>query len=162
MLDALGAGRGPPRSFALPIDPAIPRAGPGIYTVWDGEGRFLYVGVAGAGGGKGGLAARLTSHASGRRLGDQFCVHVADRRVLPRLSAAEIEAIAEGRHSLDALTRAFIRRHLAYRWAALGTGDEAKGWEATLRRGAWAHGPPLLNPAATSGTAREARDPGTL
>jgi hypothetical protein len=38
----------------------------------------------------GGLRQGLTSHAAGRRSGDQFCLYVADRLVLPTLAAARI------------------------------------------------------------------------
>src|SRR5215471_5620178 len=48
-----------------------------------------------------GLYTRLHSHASGRRSGDQFCVYVADRLVLPSLSQEEIASIASARHQMD-------------------------------------------------------------
>ena len=51
---------------------------PGVYTVWDQAGRFIYVGKATTGG----LFGRLKSRANGRRGGDQFSVYVADRFVL--------------------------------------------------------------------------------
>ena len=66
-----------------PIGP-IPKT-PGIYTIWLGDD-LLYVGIAGRGGsGRNsmGLWGRLNSHASGRRSGDQFCIYVCDRLVLP-------------------------------------------------------------------------------
>jgi hypothetical protein len=160
VLQALGAGAA--LSFAAPLEDAVPREGPGIYTVWDDTGRFLYVGIAGAGGGKGGLLVRLASHAAGRRFNDPFCVLVADRLVLPLLTEPERAAIADGRQSFDALIRAHIRRHLSCRWALTGTPEAARGWEASLRRGAWDHGAPLLNPASPVRTSREERDPGML
>lgn len=49
-----------------------------------------------------GLYTRLHSHAAGRRNGDQFCVYVADRLVLPQPTSEEIEQIAVGRHTIDA------------------------------------------------------------
>src|SRR3954451_17903342 len=72
----------------------VPRSGALVYTIWDRSGRFIYVGMAGRGLVDDPAAGttlrtgfgpwgRLTSHASGRRSGDQFCVYVCDRLVLP-------------------------------------------------------------------------------
>jgi hypothetical protein len=76
----------------------VPKRAAGVYTVWDGE-RLLYVGMSGramtaedlevSDGGRvvaKGLWTRLNAHASGRRSGDQFCVYVNDRFVVPELS----------------------------------------------------------------------------
>jgi hypothetical protein len=46
----------------------------------------------------------------GRRSGDQFCVYVADRFVLPTLKHEDIAAIASGRHDMDAFVRRFMSR----------------------------------------------------
>ena len=68
---------------------AVPRSGAIVYTVWNRSGQFIYVGMAGRGetsAARGsGPFGRLNSHASGRRSGDQFCVYVCDRLVLPTL-----------------------------------------------------------------------------
>jgi len=146
VIEILGGGARGAYRFAAWPNREVPAGGSGLYTIWHEDGRFLYVGLAGAGGGSGGLYGRLKSHASGRRSGDQFCVYVADRLVLPQLSRAEIESIAAGRIPFDALLRAYIRRRLLYRFAPLASASEARGLEASLRRGAWRHGPPLLNP----------------
>jgi len=63
-----------------------------------------------------GLRDRLRSHASGRRSGDQFCIYVADRLVLSVLTSEERTAIGSGVRSFDALVRAYIHEHLAYRF----------------------------------------------
>jgi stalled ribosome alternative rescue factor ArfA len=78
----------------------VPKTGSLVYTVWDRAGAFVYVGMAGRGGtvsskGKGPYG-RLGSHASGRRSGDQFCVYVCDRFVLPRIHN-RIPEIAAGK-----------------------------------------------------------------
>jgi hypothetical protein len=75
----------------------VPKRAAGVYTVWDGD-RLLYVGMSGraltaadlevSAGGRvvaKGLWTRLNAHASGRRSGDQFCVYVCDRFVVPAL-----------------------------------------------------------------------------
>jgi hypothetical protein len=150
VLEALGGGA-PLHRFAAWPNREVPETGPGAYTIWHEDGRFLYAGVVAGGG----LYARLKGHAAGRRLGDGFCLLVADRLVLPLLTPPEIAGIAQGRIPFDALLRAYVRRRLGYRYARLGAPAEARGWEATLRRGAWQHGAPMLNPAA-------GREPDTL
>src|SRR5215468_327070 len=107
-VDALA--NGPPHSFASWPNALVPTFGAGVYTIWHHDGRFIYVGMSGRGmtaetvrrNTPQGLYTRLQSHASGRRSGDQFCVYVADRLVLPTLSEGHISAIASGRHQMDA------------------------------------------------------------
>jgi hypothetical protein len=96
-------------SFASWPNPSVPTFGAGVYTVWHRDGRFIYVGMSGRGmtaetkrrNTPRGMYTRLQSHASGCRSGDQFCVYVADRLVLPTLSPDDITGIASGRHSMD-------------------------------------------------------------
>jgi len=76
-------------------NPEVPTFAAGVYTIWHRDGRFIYVGMSGRGMTADtvdrkkpqGIYTRLKSHATGRRSGDQFCVYVADRFVLPSLSA---------------------------------------------------------------------------
>ena len=123
------------------------------------DGALLYAGMAGRGltqeraahtlalGGKPtGLVTRLASHASGRRSGDQFCVYVCDRFVVPDLTADDLAELRHGARLLDGRTRAFVRDRLAYRFALTPDGSSAHAVEAAVRRGAWAAGPPLINP----------------
>jgi len=93
-----------------------------------------------------GLYTRLHSHASGRRSGDQFCVYVADRLVLPKLSQEDITAIASGRHQMDAFVRRYIHENLSYRFLILPDGAAAYALEGAIKTGEWKHGRPLLNP----------------
>ena len=62
-----------------------------------------------------GLRTRLNSHAMGRRSGDQFCVNVCDRFVVPRLTSEQQREIGDGLLSLDALTKKYIHDNLDYR-----------------------------------------------
>ena len=142
--------------FADWPNPAVPKFGAGIYAVWSLSGIFIYAGMSGRGitattappvQGSLGLHTRLHSHASGRRSGDQFCVHVADRLVLPALSVEEIQDIAAGHHSMDAFVRRYIHEHLGYRFLILADGSSAYIAEHRIRTGAWGHGKPHLNPA---------------
>src|SRR4051794_14870020 len=109
---------GPLHRFEDAIGASIPATGAGIYTVWDGDGRLVYVGVAGRNPQSAGLASRLRSHASGRRSGDQFCVYVADHYVLPNLSREQVHAIAASELSMDALVRETVRGSFSFRVAA--------------------------------------------
>jgi hypothetical protein len=82
-------------AFANWPNAQVPRFAAGVYTIWHDDGRFVYVGMSGRSITAAteppqrpyGLWTRLDSHAGGRRSGDQFCVYVADRLVLPSLGA---------------------------------------------------------------------------
>lgn len=93
-----------------------------------------------------GLWTRLDSHASGRRSGDQFCVYVCDRFVVPHLSPQQQVQIGEGVLSLDALTREHIRDRFEYRYVTVDNGRDALALERDVQRGAMSVGKPFLNP----------------
>ena len=93
-----------------------------------------------------GIYTRLKSHASGRRSGDQFCVYVADRFVLPSLSQEDITANASGRHQMDAFVRQYMHENLSYRFVILANGKAANALEGAIKDGKWGPGRPLLNP----------------
>jgi hypothetical protein len=145
---------GTTHSFRDWPNPAVPTFGAGVYTIWDKNGRFIYVGMSGRGINADtihrntpyGIHTRLQSHANGRRSGDQFCVYVADRLVLPMLSPEDIAAIASGRHQMDVFVRRYIHENLSYRFALVPDGSAAYAVEKTIKRGQWEHGRPLLNP----------------
>jgi hypothetical protein len=143
----------PPDRFADWPSADVP-GGPGIYTIWRGT-EFLYVGIAGrpaigavASGTSKGLRGRLDSHASGRRSGDQFCIYICDRLVLPTLQNRLAE-VANGSLSLDALTRAFVHEQLSYRFVATTDYAQAMRLESSIKRyGLPQAGRPLLNPGS--------------
>jgi hypothetical protein len=129
----------------------VPGGPPGVYTIWRGE-EFIYVGISyrDARDTKNpqarGLAGRLNSHASGRRSGDQFCIYICDRYLLPTLTPEQITQVGDGKLSLDALTRQYIRERLSYRYVLTATGDEAREVERRIQRnGLPLHGTPALN-----------------
>ena len=146
--------RGVGRRFADWPDPTVPVFGAGVYTIWDNDGRFIYVGMSGRGitaetvrrNSPLGVYTRLHSHASGRRSGDQFCFYVADRLVFPTLSLEDISAIGSGRHQMDAFVRRYIHENLCFRFVMLPDGAAAYNVEAAIKNGDWEHGCPLLNP----------------
>ena len=145
---------GPLYAFSSWPNPVVPSFGAGVYTIWDRGGLLVYAGMSGRGiteetrrrNTPHGIYTRLHSHAGGRRAGDQFCVYVADRFVLPTLSQADIDAIAQGHHQMDAYVRQYIHENLSYRFLVVPDGMAALEAETAIRTGAWGHGRPLLNP----------------
>ena len=132
-------------------NPTIPPTAAGVYLVWEGE-RLIYCGMSGRGiekesaARKRGLVTRLASHASGRLSGDQFCVYVANRIIIPSLSSEQLSRFATGELTLDALTRAYIAERLEYQFTVVGNSSEAFELERSYRAGARGL-KPLLNPA---------------
>ncbi len=131
----------------------IPQIAAGVYAIWRDSGEFIYVGMSGKGieavdpsRSRFGLYTRLNSHASGRLSGDQFCVYVANRLVVPELTAEQLSRFASGELSLDALTRTYIRQHFSYSFALVGTTTDAFELERDAQRGLVFAGKPLLNP----------------
>jgi hypothetical protein len=154
---------GPLHRFVDWPNEQVPKRAAGVYTVWEGD-RLLYVGMSGRAMtaedlevGDGGRVApkwlwtRLNAHASGRRSGDQFCVYVCDRFVVPALTRSQQQRLAARTLSLDSLTRAFVRERLAYRFVVTADGREAARLEEAVRRGALSAGKPYLNPLARGG-----------
>lgn len=128
---------------------AVPKSGALAYTIWDRNNRFIYAGMAGRSGASvngSGPFGRLASHASGRRSGDQFCIYICDRLVLPTLHNRFPE-IGAGQLSLDKLTREFIRTELGFRFISVANGSTALALERNIQRGALTCGKPFLNPA---------------
>lgn len=121
---------------------------------------LIYVGMSGQGGGASedavaqavergrpwGLWTRLNSHASGRRSGDQFCVYVGDRLVLPTLTSSDIQNVANGSLSFDSLVRSYIRDNLEFRFAVTTSGQDALAAERAIKSGALGS-LPFLNPS---------------
>ncbi|WP_083420575.1 hypothetical protein [Mycolicibacterium llatzerense] len=139
----------------------IEAAPAGVYTIWDGDG-LIYVGMAGrrigvdpetppAAGAlhatpRNPLRSRLNAHPSGRRSGDQFCVYVSDRFVVPSLDVHQLRRVGEGTLKLDLLTKRHIRQHLSYRYITELGGYPALQLERLVQRGALGAGKPYLNP----------------
>ena len=134
-------------------NPDIPAVAAGVYAIWK-DGELIYCGMSGreidtkakASPKRYGLITRLNSHASGRLSGDQFCVYVANRFVIPSLSAEELPMFETGELTLDARTKAFIHEHLDYAYALVETSAGAYELEREARRGVVFGVPPYLNP----------------
>jgi len=140
--------------FADWPNPAVPLATAGNYAIWSGE-QLIYCGMAGRqfdpakadGKRPYGLYTRLASHASGRLSGDQFCVYVANRLVLPELEGKVLPRFASGELTLDALTRQYIHARLEYQFVCVESSHEAFALERECRRGVTFGAKPTLNPA---------------
>jgi hypothetical protein len=133
---------------------AVPAVAAGVYAIWEGD-QLIYCGMSGRELGKAvadgkkkyGLATRLASHASGRLSGDQFCVYVANRLVMPSLKAEQLEHFGTGKLHLDALTRLYIHSRLEYQYACVESSAEAFALEIRCRDGSIFGMQPFLNPA---------------
>lgn len=139
--------------FSAWPNPAVPAVAAGVYAIWKGD-EMIYCGMSGREidakaskqPKKYGLVTRLASHWSGRLSGDQFCVYVANRFVIPSLTPEEIPLFASGELNLDARTRRFIHTHLDYAYALVQTSAEAYALERSARRGEIFGRKPFLNP----------------
>lgn len=156
ILDQLETGQ--EYSFKDWPNPKVPQVAAGVYTVWEGD-HFIYVGMAGRGLSeddirrkreqgemKKALYARLGSHASGKRGGDQFCLYICDRFVIASLNQKEITRVAAGELCLDDVTKDYIHTHLSYRFVEVRDGETASKVETMIRKGALSAGRSFLNP----------------
>ncbi len=134
----------------------IPSVAAGVYAIWN-DNELFYCGMSGRGieaaieqnKNKYGLVTRLQSHASGRLSGDQFCVYVANRLVVPELSDFDLPKFKAGELTLDKLTKAYIHEYLQYQYYVVTSSAEAYSIEAQARRGEIFGVKPLLNPLGT-------------
>lgn len=132
----------------------VPVLAAGVYAIWDNT-TLIYCGMSGrefekaqsAQRKKYGLITRLASYASGRLSGDQFCVYVANRLVIPSLQAEELHKFASGDMTLDRLTKTYIHQRFDYQFAIVESSTQAYALEAMARQGTIFGSKPLLNPA---------------
>ncbi len=150
----LASAFSPRYRFADWPNPAIPLVAAGVYAIWHGDS-LVYFGMSGreiervteAGNRREyGLVTRLRSHWSGRLSGDQFCVYVANRLVIPGLRPEHLPEFSKGKLTLDALTRIYIHQHFEYQYLITETSAEAYAIEVAAKRGEVFGTAPLLNP----------------
>jgi hypothetical protein len=108
----------------------LPTKGSIVYTIWDKEGRFIYVGISGLQKSfeKRNPQSRMVSHTSGRRSGDQFCIYIHDSFVIPEL--LKDGSFVPERGALDELTKSHIQANLSYRFLVFDSNDS----DAIVRR----------------------------
>ena len=126
----------------------IPTTGSVIYTVWNQENDFIYVGISGLQNSleKRNPQSRIQSHTRGRRSGDQFCVYVHDFYVIPEI--VKKSAYEFSRRDLDRRTKAYIQRNLSYRFKSFQNEDSVKivrNLEKEIKKGIFTYNPPILN-----------------
>ena len=97
-----------------------------------------------------GLINRLNSHASGRLSGDQFCVYVANRLIIPSLSPSELKLFSTGELTLDSITKLYIHKNFSYQFVIVEGSEQAYRIEALARSGDVFSQQPLLNPLVRS------------
>ena len=137
------------KSISFSEDPRnhIPTKGSIIYTIWDNDDKFIYVGISGLQSSKEkrNPISRMISHRSGRRSGDQFCVYVHDYFVIPELIRDGTYEPSKG--FLDEKTKDYIQRNLSYRFCDFvgeNSIEVVRGLESKIKNGVF--GPkPLLN-----------------
>ena len=134
----------PPVSFRDDHTEYIPEYGSIIYTVWDSDEKFIYVGVVGVGKRKD-PRSRINQHRNGGRSGDQFCVYIQDYFIIPDLLKKNHPKIQKG--SLDKMTKDYIQKHLSYRFVTIKNikRTELINVEEKIKRGVFGFPPPVLN-----------------
>ena len=112
-----------PIPFAEDPREHIPNQGSIIYSVWDKDESFLYIGISGLQKSleKRNPLSRMVAHASGRRSGDQFCIYIHDFFVVTSLVESGEYKPTKG--ALDKLTKKYIHKNLAYRFISYRTDD---------------------------------------
>jgi tetratricopeptide (TPR) repeat protein len=113
-------------------------ATPGVYTIWEGPERLMWVGATLD------LFATLDSHAEGRVENDDFCAAVLNQLILPSLSEGLRLDMEKGILPSDRMVRFRIRRDLRYRLIPMGVSD-AHLLSDLIRRGVLDAGLPQLN-----------------
>ena len=115
-----------PISFAEQPRKYISNNGSIIYSVWDKEDKFIYIGISGLQKSleKRSPLSRMVSHCSGMRSGDQFCVYVHDYFVIPELLKSNSYQPLRG--YLDRLTKEYIQKKLRYRFLCFQTEDSVR------------------------------------
>ena len=117
----------------------VPKGKPGVYLIYQ-EGRWIYIGMSFKN-----LQGRLSQHASGRRSGDQFCVYVGDRLVMPKLGIDQMKGVFSGAYSLDDAIKEFVRSQLSYRYLVVADDPTARAVEKHGLEIAKGQGADLLN-----------------
>ena len=112
-----------PISFAEDPRKYISNNGSIIYSVWDKEDKFIYIGISGLQKSleKRSPLSRMVSHCSGMRSGDQFCVYIHDFYVIPKLIQQGEYTASKG--FLDKLTKQYIHKNLSYRFVSFNSDD---------------------------------------
>ncbi len=140
-----------PISFSEDPRNHIPKTGSIIYSVWDKDENFIYIGISGLQKSldRRSPLSRMISHASGVRSGDQFNVYIHDFYVIPTLVQSGNYEPAKG--VLDKLTKDYIHQNLSYRFVSVQSDDSdviVRSLEKQIQSGAFGLTPKLNGNAA--------------
>ncbi len=135
-----------PISFSEDPRNHIPKTGSIIYSVWDKNENFIYIGISGLQKSlnRRSPLSRMISHSSGVRSGDQFNVYIHDFYVVPTLVQSGKYEPAKG--VLDKLTKEYIHQNLSYRFVSFQSEDSdtiVRGLEKQIQSGALGLSPRL-------------------
>lgn len=130
----------------------IPSVAAGVYGIWDKD-KLLYCGMSGRdienaklkNKNNYGLITRLKSHSTGKLGGDQFCVYIANKIIVPSLKIEDLYKFETGEFTLDTLTKQYIDE-LEYQFIIVDTSQQAYDEEVKARNGTIFSVKPLLNP----------------
>ena len=131
--------RQPVHAFADCPNREIQKGKPVVYLVYRVY-KWIYIGMYFKN-----LQSRLNQHASGRRSGDQFCVYLGDRLVMPKLDVDQMKGVFSGEVSLDDEIRKFVRSQLSYRYLLVQDDPTARSLEKYGLEIAKGQGAGLLN-----------------
>tara|TARA_Y100000588_G_scaffold383612_1_gene473285 strand:+ start:465 stop:923 length:459 start_codon:yes stop_codon:yes gene_type:complete len=131
--------RQPVHAFSDWPNREIPKGKPGVYLIYRGT-QWIYIGMSFKN-----LQSRLNQHASGRRSGDQFCVYLGDRLVMPKLGIDQMKDLFSGELSLDHEIKKFVRSQLSYRFLLVQDDPTARALETYGLQIAKGQGAELLN-----------------
>ena len=129
----------PVHRFADWPNKEVPKGKPGAYLIYQ-EGRWIYIGMSFKN-----LQGRLNQHARGKRSGDQFCVYVGDRLVMPKLGIDQMKGVFSGEYSLDDAIKEFVRSQLSYQYLVVTDDPTARAPEKYGLEIAKGQGTDLLN-----------------
>ena len=130
--------RKPSFSFKDNARHIIPNKGSILYSVWDADEQFIYIGISGLQRSleRRNPQSRMQSHSSGRRSGDQFCIYIHDIFVIPELiKTGEYQS---ERGWLDKVTQKYIHDNLFYRFVSFLSDDSdviVRGLENKIKNG---------------------------
>jgi hypothetical protein len=104
----------------------VPKGPPGVYQIFD-EDKLIFVGSSAKN-----LFDRLNGHASGRRGGDQFCVNLCDRLIMPTLDPDQMKKLAAGELNLDQDVKKFVGERLSFKFFVSPSREFARDFQSHL------------------------------
>ena len=117
---------GDPISFKEDPCDNVPERGSIIYSIWNKDNEFIYVGISGLQKSvdERNPLSRIEAHRSGRRSGNQFCIYVHDFYIIPKIFIEQKYIYEKG--ALDSRTGKFIRENFFYRFVSFQQANSDK------------------------------------